>query len=126
MKKICKRCGRNRKIGKFGKLSSKPDGKNIYCRDCMKEIRSRYDKTPKGVFLNKKSIDDWKRNNKEHIKEYNKQYYLKNKERILYNKKAREETECILITETPKKTVKEKINKSSDVCTIVINPKRKK
>jgi hypothetical protein len=125
-KKICKGCGRNRKLGKFGKLSSSPDGKNIYCRDCMRAFRRRYNETPKGKMILQKCIQTWKDNNKEHIKDYNKQYYLKNKERILYNKRAREETECILITEKPKKTNKRKINKDRDICTIKINPTRKK
>ena len=140
-KKICKCCGRNRKLGKFGKLSSSPDGKNRYCRDCMKEFRRRYNETPKGQLLTKICIQKWKDTNKEHIKEYNKQYYLNNRERILYNKKCRETTECMFMTQKPKNNKSrkpknnklekskfsdnKKINKGREVC-IVINPKRKK
>lgn len=125
MKKICKRCGRNRKIGKFGILSCKPDGKNIYCRDCMKEIRGRYNNTLKGIVLKKKSSKKWKKNNKEKIKEYNKQYYKKKKHIILYNKKARKETESVLIFENPKKNEQRKINKDRKEYDFEINPKRK-
>lgn len=124
MKKVCKKCGRNRKIGKFGILSCKPDGKNIYCRDCMKEIRRRYDRTPKGILLRNKCIDEWKEKNEEHIKEYNKQYYLKNKTRILYNKKCLENKKGNLLIE--RCTTQKKINKDRKECEIVINPKRKK
>lgn len=123
VKKVCKRCGRNRKIGKFGVLSSKPDSKNIYCRDCMKEIRSKYNGTIKGTLLNKQCIDNWKRNNKDEIKEYNKQYYLKNKSRILYNKKCLENKKENLLIE--RCTTQKKINKDRKECEIVINPKRK-
>ena len=118
MKKVCQCCGRNRKIGKFGKRSDNPDGKNIYCRDCMRDKRIRYNCTPVGMVIQKKCIKKWKKNNRERVKDYNKEYYQKNKDRILYNKKARE---CSLITE---KTSQRKINKGRQVC-IVIDPKRK-
>lgn len=118
MKKVCPCCGRNRKIGKFGKRSDNPDGKNIYCRDCMKDKRVRYDCTPVGMVVKKKSVQKWKKNNQEHVKEYNQDYYQKNKSRILYNKKTRK---CSIITE---KHSQRKINKGRQVC-IVIDPKRK-
>ena len=124
MKKICLSCGRNRKIGKFGKLSRYPDGKNPYCRDCMRDKRNNYACSPVGRIKTQKAINKWKKKNKKQIKEYNKEYYIKNKERILYNKRAREETECVLITEDLEKTTKQKINKGRKLC-IVIDPKRK-
>lgn len=125
MKKICKKCGRNRKIGKFGKLSCKPDGKNIYCRDCMKEIRDSYKKTSKGSIIQKKSEEKYRNRNKEKRKDYNKEYYKKNKQRIIYNKKSKKDTECILIFENSKKPNKKKINKIEKL-DIQINPKRRK
>ena len=73
----------------------------------------------------KKSIDTWKKNNKDKIKKYNQEYYKRKKHIILYNKKAREETESILISETPKKTSKPKINKNRQIY-IELNLKRKK
>lgn len=125
MKKICKKCGRNRKIGKFGKLTAKPDGKNIYCRDCMREFtNNNYKYTIKGKLIKRKSAKKYKRRNKEYIKEYNRQYYLKNKNRILYKIKAKKCTESILIIENKEKSKKKKINKTNGY-TVVINPKRK-
>lgn len=124
MKKVCKKCGRNRRIGKFTKDSSKPDGKKLYCKDCVREMNRAYRRTPEGRRRIQKCIRAYKERNKQAIKESNRQYYIKNKDRILYNKRAREETECILISENPKKTIPRKINKGRNVC-IVIDPKGK-
>ena len=55
-----------------------------------------------------------------HYKDYNKEYYIKNKERILYNKKVIGRRK----TEEAKRIDKKKINKDRSVC-IVIDPKRK-
>lgn len=125
MKKICKYCGRNRKIGKFGKLSRSPDGKNYYCRDCMRTMTKNYKTSSIGILKQKRAVNKWKRKNKNHIKDYNREYYIKNRDRILYNKKCREETECVLIKEDVEKTVQKKINKSRKVPIIKIDPKRK-
>jgi len=124
MKRVCSCCGRNRKIGKFGKRSDYSDGKNPCCRDCMREKRLKYSCTAIGKRKTNEAINKWKKGNKRQIKEYNKKYYEDNKNRILYNKKAREETECILITENSEKPNKIKINKGREIC-IVIDPKRK-
>ena len=99
MKKICKRCGRNRKIGKFGKDSNRADGKRIYCRDCISIINKRYRTSPIGRIKHKKSVDTWKNKNKSAIKEYNKAYYRKKKHIILYNKRARRDTKSMLPVE---------------------------
>ena len=124
MKKICKGCNRNRRIGKFAKDSYRKDGKRIYCRDCVSIINKRYRLSPIGRFYHKKSIDTWKKKNKFAIKEYNRKYYRKKKHIILYNKRAREETESVLIFDelvmknfVNPKTYKKKL--------ITINPKRK-
>jgi len=126
MKKICKGCGRNRKLSKFGKQSRRPDGKNLYCKDCMRLYNKRYRQSSKGSSIQKNCVLRYKEKNKDNIKEYNRQYYIKNKTRILYNKKCREETECVMIfDEKPHKPNVEKINKSRKLDTIIINPKRK-
>lgn len=126
-KKICKGCGRNRKIGKFGQRSRMKDGKNPYCRDCMREYNKRYKKSPKGKSVQELSIKKYKKKKEDEIKEYNKQYYIKNRQRILYNKKCRETTESVnIFDEDIKKIKKKSINKSREVDIIVINPKRKK
>lgn len=127
MKKVCIGCGRNRKIGKFGKQSRMSDGKNPYCRECMREYTARYKASPKGSRIQKKSVKKYKRKNKKEIKEYNHQYYLDNKDRIEYNKKCRENLEYSLkerelLFSNDKITNKKNINKNVE---IIINPRRK-
>jgi hypothetical protein len=58
------------------------------------------------------------------IKEYNKKYYRKKKHIILYNKRAREDTECVLIVEKYEDKAKVKAIKYNRF-DITINPKRK-
>ena len=125
MKKICRKCGRNRRIEKFGKLSASADGKNYYCRECMRVFNKNNKTSTRGILKQRKYSHKWKLKNKQHIKDYNKKYYVDNKDRIIYNKKCREETECVLITEASEKTQQKKINKGRKVCIIEINPKRK-
>ena len=103
------------------------DGKNPYCRDCMRLFNKKYKNSPKGSSIQKACVEKYKSKNKDKIKEYNRQYYLKNKQRILYNKKCRETTECLMIFDDPqqKHDIK-KINKSREVYKIVIDPKPKR
>ena len=124
MKKICKRCGRKRKIGKFARDSKKKDGKRIYCRDCISILNKRYRTSPIGKIKHKKSVDKWKEKNKMAIKEYNKAYYRKKKHIILYNKRAREDTECVLIVGKFEDKAKARAIKHNRF-DITINPKRK-
>ena len=118
MKKICKKCGRNRKIGKFGKLSASLDGKNPYCRNCMRSMNSDYKKSPAGKIKTRRSSDKWKKKKKKHISEYNRDYYIKNKERISYNNKCRKTLKA------DENKGKLKINKNRHLI-IKIDPKRK-
>ena len=116
MKKVCRCCGRNRKIGKFGKYSRSSDGKNYYCRNCMMDMRNGYACTPKGRKKQKEAEKKYSNNNKDKISKRKKLYYQKNKERILFRLLSKRKTECILITENNIN------NKSRDIC---INPMRK-
>ncbi len=125
MKKICKCCGRNRRIGKFGTISKNPDGKNIYCRECMRKIRNGYACTIIGKRKTKEAKKRWEERNKNKRKRINREYYLRNREQILFQTMSRRSTECILITENSQKTGKQKINKTRSVCEIEINPQRK-
>jgi len=120
MKKICKGCGRNRKIGKFGIYSRSADGKNYYCRDCMQLVTKRYKSSAKGRACVRKSNREYKKKNKEQIRKFNREYYRKNIDRILYNKKCRETLIC---EEKPDKL---KINKGRLMHSIEINPMRKR
>lgn len=112
MKKLCKKCGRKRKIGKFGKLSASPDGKNPYCRDCMNSFRNAYKMTPSGRLKQKNSAIKWRKLNKNKISDYNRKYYDRNKERLKEKVKKSREDKAL------KKINKIKISKE-----IVINPK---
>lgn len=118
MKKICPGCGRNRRIGKFAKNTSRKDGKQIYCRECQKNFVDSYHNTIRGYKKKKKANTDWKNRNKDHISEYNKKYYQKYKERII----SRRNTISSRITEN---TGIKKINKSRKVRyrDVVIDPK---
>ena len=77
-----------------------------------------------GRIKHKQSVDNWKKKNKIAIKEYNKAYYQKNKNIILYNKRAREDTESVVIVEKLGNRAKVQANKC-DRFDITINPKRR-
>ena len=110
-------------MGKFGKLTDSPDGKNFYCKECMRGITKRYKQSIVGRKKQRKCVKKYREKNKEATREYNEKYYLKNRARILYNKLARS-TISTLITETPEKTVPSKLNKGRKFCIIKIDPKR--
>lgn len=123
MKKVCPGCGRNRRLRKYHNNSYQPDGKQIQCKDCQKARNSRASKTPHYKELKRDRDKNWKKNNRDSVKEYNRRYYIKHKERII----SRRNTESILIIENPDQ---KKINTSSNRMKIikddiVINPQRK-
>lgn len=136
-KLYCKKCGRLRRTGKFGNLNKdipsirERNGKNLYCKDCMSIYRKVYAKqNPIGYMKTVKAVKRYKKRNKNKIKEYNKNYYQENKERIMYNLKCRKETECVMIFDDDlKKESKQKINKNRKITKkhkeIEINPQRK-
>jgi hypothetical protein len=90
----------------------------------MRTYNKRYKRSSKGCSTQKNCVLKYKQNNKEKIKEYNRQYYIKNKARIMYNKKCREETECVMIFDDEPRVKKiNKIRKVNPI--IVIDPKGK-
>jgi hypothetical protein len=95
MKKVCSRCGRKRRIGRFARDRSRVDGKRIYCRECISVINRNYRNSIIGRVRHKISVDTWKKHNKAAIREYNAAYYLRKRQIILYNKRCRETTEDI-------------------------------
>jgi len=123
MKKRCPGCGRNRKFGKYYNNSYQPDGKQIQCKDCQRKRNAAARKTEHFRILKRKRDKNWKSKNRELVKESNKNYYQKHKERIM----SRRNTESILIIENPDQ---KKINTSRYIHKnfqddIVINPQRK-
>lgn len=131
MKKVCIGCGRNRRIGKFGQQSRMPDGKNPYCRDCMRAYNKNYRDSIRGRAKLNKAKKKYRRKNKGRISDYNRLYYQRKKHIILYNKKCREDTECVMIfdeknSDNGRKKKKNKINSSGKKYKIIkIDPKRK-
>lgn len=125
-KKICIGCERNRRIGKFGRDKNGPDGKRIYCRDCVSILNKNYKLTPRGKRKHEKSVKKWKSKNKERIRQYNKNYYKENKERIMYKNECIKRTECVIIKEDTKKNDKISINSNKQKeNVIIINPKKR-
>jgi len=123
MKKVCPTCGRNRRLDKqYYNNRSRPNKKNGECKDCQSDRNRRDRQSLRYKILKRKRDKKWKQDNKDHVKNYNANYYRKNKERIM----SRRNTESILIIENPDK---KKINKSSSTkknsYDIVIDPKRK-
>ena len=122
MKKVCPTCGRNRRLDKqYYNNRSRPNKKNGECKDCQSDRNRRDRQSLRYKILKRKRDKKWKQDNKDHVKNYNANYYRKNKERIM----SRRNTESILIIENPDK---KKINKSSSTkknsYDIVIDPKR--
>lgn len=123
MKKVCPTCGRNRRLDKqYYNNRSRPNKKSGECKDCQSDRNRRDRRTLRYKILKRKSNKKWRQDNKDHVKNYNADYYRKNKERIM----SRRNTESILIIENPDK---KKINKSSSTkknsYDIIIDPKRK-
>lgn len=123
MKKICPECGRNRRVGKFYKNSDRPDGKQDQCKDCQKKRGAAARKTEHYKLLKRKRDKDWKKKNKEQVKESNKNYYQKHKDRIM----SRRNTESIIIIENPdqKKINTSRYSRKKYDGDIVLNPQRK-
>ena len=124
MKKICSRCGRKRRIGRFSRDNSRSDGKRIYCRECISEININYRNSPIGRIRHKISVNTWKKNNKAAIREYNRAYYLRKRHIILYNKRCREKTQSVCILDRFENRLNNNPKKASQVV-ITINPQRK-
>src|SRR6266702_1067521 len=116
--KKCTRCKKEKLIECFGKDKSRKNGLNVYCKECVKEIRAKnkqnikignkkYYETNKDVI----SIKSKQRyiKNKDKVNAKNKQYYINNKNNILeYNKIYYQENKA-KISEYSKNYYKENI-----------------
>lgn len=121
--KRCKKCGVKKLYKDFGNNKSTADGKQPYCILCFRELRRKYERTYKAVRRSKK----YKDKNKTIIREYNKQYYIRNTERLFYKRN----TESVIIVGNDNK---KNINKGRKIYNrkvikhnkdIVINPQEK-
>ena len=124
MKKICPGCGRNRRLDrKYHNNKTRSDGKQVYCRDCQRDLEKQASRTEHWKILKRKRENRWRRKNKETVKKYNADYYARHKERIM----SRRNTESILIIENGSKKSINKSRRKTQKYTddIVINPQRR-
>lgn len=85
--KICKICQKEKPVSNFNVLKRRPDGLNLYCRECQCLYNKEYRKKNKERLKVYHSTPEYKENrkkcrakHKKEIAEYNKCYYDKNKE----------------------------------------------
>ena len=79
--KICACCGEEKELEEFGKNKHRADGYHSYCKNCCLEKRLKY------VKFAKRYIKEYYHRNKDKILKANKERYLKNKNRYLANQK---------------------------------------
>lgn len=106
MKKICKKCNKNRDISLFCKSSANKDGLQSYCKICMRKIRKKSYKKNKKVnserakkyYIDNKEkilakIKEYHSNNYNRINEQRKIYYQLNKHKINKKQNLRYQTD---------------------------------
>lgn len=72
--KTCSCCKKSLDESNFGKKSHYRDGLNCYCKPCQRNLDKRkYDE---------RKSNGWKKIHSEQVKQYNREYYHKNKERV--------------------------------------------
>ena len=71
--KLCPRCKISKPLTKFYKDKSRKDGLSFYCSLCKKDIRQKYDKSPKGKISKKRY------RHSEQGKHVEKKYWLRKK-----------------------------------------------
>jgi hypothetical protein len=75
-KKICSKCKIEKDVCNFGILKSSKDGYRNICKECRKNEKDKN----KEYYLNKSK--EWRLNNQNNVKEYNKKYFNKNREKL--------------------------------------------
>lgn len=85
--KVCKICQKEKSVSNFNVLKRRPDGLNLYCRECQYLYNKEYQKKNKERLKVYHSTPEYKESrkkcrakHKKEIAEYNKYYYDKNKE----------------------------------------------
>jgi len=79
MEKICSRCKTSKPIKKFSKDRRAKDGLQCSCKECDKKY---YNPDKDSYKINKIKAKQRYEENKEYLKQYQKEYYQKNKKRI--------------------------------------------
>jgi len=83
--KICACCHIEKELDCFHSNKSRKDGKNKYCKECVKEKNKQYNQSEKGKQIKKIYNSKYQETHKEHIKEYLKEY-RKSEKRKKYQK----------------------------------------
>lgn len=102
--KYCSKCRINKKLSEFGKSSSKADGIQAYCKECMKACR-KSSKRPDGWVRKTANMAEYQRvyreKNRTHLKELNDDWRKKNSEKVReinkkkYEKKIKENPDLL-------------------------------
>lgn len=88
--KRCSCCGEEKPLYMFSNNKAKKDGKEIYCKECVKIKHKKHYQENKEIIKNK--VKKYCNENQEKLKEIKKNYYEKNiKEIKIKNKKYRDE-----------------------------------
>lgn len=77
--KTCTKCGNEKSLSEFHKYIHSKDGYKTICKKCISDIN----KTKEVKEKNKEREREWRLKNKDKISEYKKNSYIKNKETIL-------------------------------------------
>jgi hypothetical protein len=97
--KICSKCLKDKPVIEFYKVNGKypKDGYFSWCKDCCRKHQKKY-KEQKRLYMigyRRKNIDktkEWRRRNKEWLREYERERYYKDKGR--YKEQARKANFC--------------------------------
>lgn len=80
--KICRICGDEKELSEFHIKRGTVDGHRSECKECVKDIKKKYDNPEKRKEYDKKRYDE----NKEQILERKKEYHQENRDKILHQK----------------------------------------
>jgi hypothetical protein len=78
--KRCNKCSEEKPLNAFGVRSKEKDGLNPTCKECIREQDKKYYSTSRKDYMKQ-------HNQKQEVKEYNKQWIEKNKDRFKENRK---------------------------------------
>src|SRR5689334_18380215 len=107
--KVCLSCKIKKHVDEFGRNKSQPDGKNCYCKQCIREKSKKNDSKYKAY------QKLWRQKNSESVKAYQKQYKLDNRERINAYQRARPLDKKRATNTSEKKKLKEKERRQTQI-----------
>jgi hypothetical protein len=86
MEKECRICGKIKFVNEFHKKKGSPDGVRNECKECVKDVQKKYKKAP-GFKDKQKEYDKNRYNeNRDKILERKKEYHKENRDKILVQK----------------------------------------